>query len=381
MIAARKLGIEQLPVLYADDLSPADRHAMSLALNRLYELGEFDQAMLGALVMDLEVELPGLEFDELGFEAAEIDRAVAAHTRGSSRDEQTLPPIPSIVSNRGDVWLLDDHRVGCGDAADAEIYARLLEGRSANMVFTDPPYGCPVQGFVTTRAHREFVQASGDLDPEQLERFFRTWCEVMAVSAEPGAVIELCIDWRSASLLMSVAQDVFGPMINMAVWVKDRAGMGSFLRSQHELVLIFAAPGRKFRNNVELGKNGRHRSNVWRYPSALTFARTGVEGDLLEDHPTPKPKELIMDAILDCTSRGDTVLDPFLGSGSTLVAAEITSRKCVGIDLDPGYVDLAVRRWQSWTGRDAVLESSGRTFNDILADDRSGGEHGGRDRG
>jgi DNA modification methylase len=164
---------------------------------------------------------------------------------------------------------------------------------------------------------------------------------------------------------MNAAGPVFGDPINMAVWVKDRAGMGSFLRSQHELVLIYCTPGATYRNNVELGRHGRNRTNVWKYPSAMSFAHSGAEGDLLDDHPTPKPKDMVADAILDCTARGAVVLDPFIGSGSTLIASEKTGRVCRGMDLDPLYVDLAVRRWQAWTGQQAVHAHDARRFDDI----------------
>ena len=366
VIAARKLGLEQLPVVYGDDVPAAERQALSLALDRFYELGEFDRTMLGELLTQIEVELPDLSFEDIGFDAAEVDQAIAA-APAHEEPEKALAPSSAFASNLGDVWLLGGHRIGCGDAKNDEAYARLLNGNRAQMCFTDPPYGCAVQGFVSSRGHREFVEASGELDDSGLATFFEGFCAQIAAHVDPGAVIELCIDWRSAPLLMEAASKSFGDMINLAVWVKDRAGMGSFLRSQHELILIYALRGGKPRNNVELGKHGRNRTNVWKYPSAMSFRHSGAEGDLLEGHPTPKPKDLIADAILDCTVRGDIILDPFLGSGSTLIAAEKVGRRCVGVDLDPGYVDLAVRRWQSWTGRQAVHAETGELFDDVLA--------------
>ena len=366
VIAARKLGLEQLPVVYGDDVPAAEREALSLALDRFYELGEFDRTMLGELLTQIEVELPDLSFEDIGFDAAEVDQAIAA-APADEEPEEDLAPASAIASKLADVWLLGGHRVACGNAKDGSSYARLLNGKRAQMCFTDPPYGCAVQGFVSSRGHREFVEASGELDQAGLTNFFDGFCSAIGDQLEPGAVIELCIDWRSASLLMQAASRCFGEMINLAVWVKDRAGMGSFLRSQHELILIFAMGGAKPRNNVELGKNGRHRTNVWKYPSAMSFRHSGAEGDLLDGHPTPKPKDLVADAILDCTARGDIILDPFLGSGSTLIAAEKVGRLCYGMDLDPAYVDLAIRRWQSWTGRQAVHAETGELFDDVLA--------------
>jgi hypothetical protein len=344
VIAARSLGIDQLAVVFADDLSPAERQALSLALNRMYELGDFDQAMLADLVLDLEVQIPDFRVEDIGFDAGEIDQAIAAGSAGDV-DEKPLSLPKVVATQRGDIWDLGQHSIGCGDATDVDFYRALLGGAKAQMVFADPPFGCRVKGFVTTRNHREFVQCSGEMPPNELQSFFGSWCEALKAHCAPGAIIDLCIDWRSCSVLMNAASVQFGEPVNMAVWVKDHAGMGSFLRSQHELILIYAMPGARHRNNVELGKRGRNRTNVWRYPSAVTFARIGAEGDLLEDHPTPKPKDLVADAILDCTARGEIVLDPFLGSGSTLIAAEKTGRVCRGMDLDPAYVDLSVRRW------------------------------------
>lgn len=367
VIVARKLGIEQLPALPADDLSEPEQQALSVALNRFYELGQFDKPLLGALLLDLEIKMPDMSFDSMGLEQPEVDLAIASVGGQKVGDEPEITVWGPPVSQRGDIWLLGDHKIGCGDATDLSFYPDLMGGAAAEMVFTDPPYGCRVAGFVTSRKHREFVQASGEMNGEQLTSFFRSWCEALASSAARGALVYLCIDWRSLHALLNAARPVFGELLNLAVWAKDRAGMGSFLRSQHEIVLIYAVPGGKTRNNVELGRHGRHRSNVWNYPSAKTFGQQGTEGDLLADHPTPKPKELVADAILDCTKRGSIILDPFLGSGSTLIAAEKTGRVCYGMDLDPLYVDLAVRRWQSWTGRQAVNSLSGEFFDAIEA--------------
>lgn len=363
VLAARELGLDQLPVLMTDDLPAEQLKILSLALNRFCELGEFDSEALGALIVDLELSVPDLDPESFGFEIAEIDLAVDAASAAKPKKPEVALPDGPPVAKLGDIWLLGEHRIGCGDATTPEFYAELMAGHKADMVFTDPPYGCAVKGFVSTRGHREFVQASGEMGREELTAFFRRWCQCIAERVEPGALIELCIDWRSLPLLMAAASETFGELVNLAVWVKDRAGMGSFLRSQHELVLIYRAPGAQHRNNVELGRHGRSRSNVWNYPSAMTFSRNGEEGDLLALHPTPKPPELVADAILDCTRRGGIVLDPFLGSGTTLIAAQQTGRRCFGFDLDPLYVDLAIRRWQRLCGKTAVHEATGIEFD------------------
>lgn len=210
---------------------------------------------------------------------------------------------------------------------------------------------------------------SGDMNPEELLRFFKAFNREMAKHLIPGAVVYETIDFRSVHTLLDATRDIFGQLINLAVWAKDRAGQGSFLRSQHELVLIFKTKGR-MRNNVMLGKYGRSRSNLWAYPGAVT-TKAGEEGDILAEHPTPKPPKLICDAFLDTTKRGDLVLDPFGGSGSTLVAAERIGRRARLIELDPIYVDLAVRRWQAWTGLQAVHAVTGELFDErVAANDR-----------
>ena len=221
--------------------------------------------------------------------------------------------------------------------------------------------------------HREFVDGSG-MSPEEMRGLFQGFAQALTTVLRKGALVYVFIDWRSLGILQQVLEGVFGPLVQFCCWVSDPVGMGSFYRSRHELVLVHRMPGAgsrmpgtQFINNVQLGRNGRNRSNVWEYPSAAS-SRTGREGDMLENHPTPKPVELVADAILDCTSHGDRVIDPFLGSGTTLIAAERTGRICHGMDLDPLYADVAIRRWQAGTGLDAIDAATGRTFDDIAAE-------------
>lgn len=365
VVAARQLGHDELPVVVVDDLSPGECDALSIALDRLYGLGKFDRELLGAAVMALELSAPDITVADIGFSVTEIDLAIAAVKKPKERPEPPVEIARYAVSTIGDIWSCGKHRIGCGDAADAGWLVELSDGALADMVFTDKPYGCAVGGFVTTRQHREFVQLSGINADEKRSDLFRAWCDSIASRARPGAVIYLCMDWRGFPDLNAAASAVFGEMINLVVWKKDRAGLGSLYRSQHELILVFRAPGDAHMNNVELGKTGRHRTNVWDYPSAVTFAKSGTEGDLLALHATPKNKEMIADAILDVTRRGDVVLDPFLGSGSTLIAADKVGRVCHGSDLDPRFVDVSIRRWQAWSGVQAVHAVSGRLFDEI----------------
>jgi DNA modification methylase len=237
----------------------------------------------------------------------------------------------------------------------------------ANVVFTDPPYNVPVQGHVSGKGriqHREFAMAAGELSGRQFTAFLCTVLQLLARHSIDGALHYLCMDWRHAHQLLEAALGVYSEYKNLCVWVKNNGGMGSLYRSKHELVFVFKNGRAPHRNNVQLGRNGRYRTNVWNYAGMNNFRRESDEGNLLKLHPTVKPVALIADALLDASARGDIVLDAFLGSGSTLIAAERVGRVCYGLELDPLYVDTAIRRWQKHSGEHAVHGVSGRRFDE-----------------
>jgi DNA modification methylase len=246
-----------------------------------------------------------------------------------------------------------------------------MQGRVADAVFTDPPYNVPIAGHVSGKGriqHREFAMGAGEMSPEQYRLFLETSFQFLWANSRSGSLHYVCMDWRHIEAVIAIGEEYF-ELKNICVWVKDNAGMGSLYRSQHELVAVFKKPGDVHRNNVQLGRFGRNRSNVWQYPGANSFSRNGDEGNLLALHPTVKPVQLVADALLDCTMRDDLVLDPYLGSGSVLLAAERVGRTCFGIELDPLYVDAAIRRWQRHTGQEAVLEASRSGLLELKADD------------
>lgn len=365
VLAAQRLGLETLPAIRIDIVSGPKARELSLALNRFLELGHFDQQRLGKLVLELEAAIPDFSPTEIGFEATEIYLAIASL---EERAPDILPPLGSVpVTPPGGVWQLGSHRIGHGNATCPATISRLTGGTPVAAMIADPPYGCPVQGFVTSRPHREFVEGSEDVDPAALSELFRGLNAAALPSLRPGALVYLFIDWRALEMLIAAASAIYGPLLNLLVWAKDRAGMGSFYRSQHELVLVHKVPGGRHRNNVQLGKNGRNHSNLLTYASAQSFGGNSMDAKTLAGHPTPKNLDLVADLILDCTERGEAVLDPFLGSGTTLIAAEKTGRVAFGLDLDQLYVDLAVRRWQAWTGEEAVLVGTGQRFADLEA--------------
>ena len=373
VLAARELGYKQFPVILIEHLSEAEEIALSIAISRFYELGKFDQKVLGEALLEIEVRMPELGFDSLGIEEAEADKAIAAFRGIGGAGPEVIDSGPEVTTP-GDIWICGGHRLGCGDSGSLPWLTRLMGGVLAAMAFADPPYGVKVRGFVTTRNHREFVEASGEMDEDELGKTAANWFAQIAACCSPGALIYICTDWRSLSVFVAAARATLGVLMNLIVWAKDTAGMGSLYRSKHELIMLFRKAGAPHRNNVELGRHGRNRSNVWQYPSAQSFGKTGAEGDLLAHHPTPKNKDMIADAILDCTKRGDIVLDPFLGSGSTLIAAAMVDRVCYGSDLDPKYVDFAVRRWQNWTGRQAVHAETRQRFDDLARERAALGE-------
>jgi DNA modification methylase len=286
-----------------------------------------------------------------------------------SQPEESIPPTAGpTVTRRGDIWQLGRHRVLCGDARDAIAYTRLMRDERAAMTFADPPFNVRVRGHVQGRGqrkHAEFAFASGEMSDTEYRTFL---CETLGAAANAsrdGAVVYVCIDWRHVGSLIAVGRKVYGAMLNLVVWNKTNAGQGSFYRSQHELICVFRVGDGAHQNNIELGRHGRNRSNVWTYPGVSSFG--GGREDALA-HPTPKPVALVADAMRDCTSQGDLVLDPFLGSGTTIMAAEKVGRRGYGIEYEAGYVDVIVRRWQAYTHADAVLVGDGRTFDEIAAE-------------
>jgi DNA modification methylase len=373
LAACRELGIAEVPTLCLDHLSPAQLHAYMIADNRLTELAEWDDRLLAKQLKDLS--LLGLDFslEVTGFEMAEIDLRIASLEDLTEPDDDPTDALPESptgppLSKSGDIWLLGRHRVLCGNALDAAAFAVLMGEERAAMTFSDPPYNVPIDGHASGLGaihHRPFPMASGEMDKTQFTAFLGQACRNLGAFSIDGSLHYLCMDWRHLEELLAAGREAYSELKNLCVWVKDNCGMGSLYRSQHELVFVFKHGGNGHRNNVQLGQFGRNRSNVWHYPGANSFARCGEEGNLLALHPTVKPVAMVADAILDCSARGDIVLDAFLGSGTTVIAAERTGRRCFGLEIDAAFVDTIVRRWQRLSGGSALHGVSGRGFDDL----------------
>jgi DNA modification methylase len=310
-----------------------------------------------------------------GFDMGEIDLRIESLNSPTQDDQDSaddLSVIPSgaPVTHVGDIWELREHRVHCASALDSIAYAALMRDEQAKMVFSDPPYNVRIDGNVSGRGkkhHREFAMASGEMTEFEFTRFLVTTISLFARHSAEGSLHFICIDWRHVAQLLTAARAVYRQVLNICVWAKNNAGMGSFYRSQHEFVCVFRHGRDSHRNNVQLGRYGRNRSNVWHYAGANSFSRASDEGNLFDLHPTVKPVALVADAIMDCTARGDIVLDGFLGSGTTVIAAERTGRCCYGLEIDPQYVDAVVRRWQTFTGGEARHAISGHSFRELEA--------------
>ena len=340
-LAARDLGISKVPVIRVEHMTATQLRAFAIADNRLTDLSEWNDTVLAQQLKELsELDLD-FSIEATGFALPEIDFRIEGLNVSAEADAVDDLPEPvqgEPVSRAGDLWVLDDHLLLCGDALDDQGFDRVLRGAKADMVFTDPPYNVRVDGHVSGKGkvkHREFAMASGEMTTAQFRSFLSTATSKLAAHSAPGSLHYICMDWRHLDEVLAAIRGSYDALLNVCVWVKTNGGMGSLYRSQHELVLV-AKNGRvPHLNNVQLGRFGRNRTNVWTYPGVNQFGRAGEEGNLAALHPTVKPVALVADAILDATKRGGIVLDPFMGSGTTLIAAERTARRCVGIEIDP----------------------------------------------
>lgn len=340
-LAARRLGMKGVPAVRMTGLSPIEKIALSLSDNKISEHGEWDTENLAGNLKIL-IDAPELSFDIgiTGFDTVETDNIL--YGEKPKKKDDAADKVPAVnedefaISRHGDLWLCGAHRLLCGDSQSISSYRTLLGEERADMVFTDPPYNVPIRGHVSKRNDvREFVMASGEMSQDEFVAFLRNGAALMADNVRAGAVMYVCIDWPHYGDLLQATHRVLGEPKNLIVWAKDNAGMGSFYRSQHELIPVFVAPGASPTNNFGLGARGRYRTNVWSYPGVNTL---GAERDTtLAMHPTVKPVALVADAIRDCSHRREIILDPFGGSGTTLIAAQKTGRHARLIEIDPLY--------------------------------------------
>lgn len=361
---ARMEDLETVPTIRVGGLTEAHKRAYLLNANRLAELAGWDRDVLAE---ELSFLVESGEAAISGFDDCEIDSLLSV---GESEDEESveLPsPEDEPVSQPGDLWRVGAHLLLHGDALAATSYDILLTGQTAELTLTDPPFNIRIPGMVSglgRKKHKDFLQASGEMSSAEFTTFLRTSFRHIARNSNSGSIAFIFMDWRHQREILDASDGVFKDLKNLIIWSKSNAGMGSFYRSQHELVFAFQVSKGPVINNFELGQHGRHRSNIWQYAGCSSFGKGRKAA--LSSHPTAKPVRLLVDAILDCSHRNGLVLDPFAGSGSTLVAAHRAGRRGAGIELDGLYVDIALRRLMKETGETARLES-GETFDEVAA--------------
>ena len=366
--AAKALGMTEVPTIRIDHLSETQKRAYMLADNRIAELAGWDSEVLAIefqnfIDLDFDIEITGFTMGEIDLLIDPPDCAK------SDIGEDNIPDLDSSqppVSRRGDLWRLGRHRLLCGDALSVEDFAHLMATDKAQMIITDPPFNVPITGHVGGSGrihHPEFLMASGEMsEPEFtvfLERVFRN----LSANSVNGSIHFVFMDWRHLREILTAARIVYSELKNVCVWNKDNAGMGSFYRSKHELIFVFKNGKRRHINNFGLGDKGRHRTNVWDYPGGNTMHPDRMSD--LEMHPTVKPAALVADAILDCSKRNGLILDCFAGSGTTIIAAEAIGRRAHAMELDPRYVDAALRRWSEQAGEEPILEESGDGYVEV----------------
>jgi DNA modification methylase len=368
--AARLLGLESVPTLRLSHLDAVQRRAYVLADNKLALNAGWDRELL-AIELQALVDLE-FEVDITGFSLAEIDVVLEEAREASPGCEaagDAIPPLVdpvSAVSRSGDLWLVGRHKLLCGDSRRREPFERLLADSRADLIFTDPPYNVPIDRNVCGLGrirHREFAMGAGEMSSEAFTAFLQATLGHSAACCRDGAIAFVCMDWRHLGELLAAGRAIFSELKNLCIWSKTNGGMGSFYRSKHELVFVFKVGNAPHVNSFELGETGRYRTNVWEYPGINTLR--GGRLDELAMHPTVKPVALVADAIKDCSRRGETVLDPFGGSGTTLIAAEKTGRLARLIEFDPAYCDQTLRRFEQLTGKQARLAATGRCFEEV----------------
>ena len=373
VLAARELGMPVIPVIRLEHLTEPQLRAFAIADNKLTENADWNPLLLGEQLKALSEA--GLDFsvEVTGFEISEIDMLIeglepATKNGVDPADELPESEVTVPVTKFGDLWHLGGHRVLCGNALEENDLFVLMQRQKASSVFVDPPFNVKIDGHVGGLGkikHREFEMASGEMSEAEFTSFLTRAFRLLSANSADGSLHYVCMDWRHLGELLHAGDAVYQEFKALCIWNKGTGGMGSLYRSQHELIFVFKNGKAPHRNNIQLGQFGRNRTNVWDYPGLNSFGRSTEEGNLLELHPTTKPVALVADAIKDCTAHGEIVLDTFLGSGTTVIAAERVGRVCYGIEIDPLYVDTTVRRWQRFTGLSATHAISGKSFDQI----------------
>src|SRR5665213_494934 len=366
LAAAKQAGYVQVPVVRLKHLNEAQKKALRIGLNRMGELAGWDRKLLAIefnnlLDFDAKVSLD-FNLSITGFALPEID-VLIEEGKDEKADEDIVPELSDPPAVRGgDLFVCDEHRTINGDARDPAAYAALMGEERAAAGIHDAPYNVSITKHVSKSGrHEEFVMASGELGDQKHSTFLADFLRRAVEHSKPGATQSCFMDWRHSVGMITAARAVGLRYVNLCVWDKGAGTLGSLYKSQHELVHVFADPRAPVLNNVQLGRFGRTRTNVWSWPGAVSMRK-----ELLL-HPTPRPVGLLAEAIRDVTNRGDIVLDCFSGSGSTIIAAAKTGRRAYAIELDPHYVEVSIKRRECWSGQIARHAETGLSLEELRA--------------
>jgi DNA modification methylase len=367
--AAKMLGVKRVPTIRLSDMTEAERRAYILADNRIAQNARWDSEILAIelrslIDLDFDVEVAGFSLAEVDIVLDEAAESSPSKTNGP---EDEIPRAEDrAITRPGDLWLVGRHKVLCGDAREERDYSELLKDETVDLIFTDPPYNVRIDGNVCGSGrihHREFAMGTGEMSPDDFTAFLSRTLGEAARRCRDGAIAFACIDRRHMGELLAAGKEVFSELKNLCIWAKTNGGLGSFYRSKHELIFVFKVGSAAHINTFGLGDTGRYRTNVWEYPGVSSFGANRMEE--LAMHPTTKPVALVADAIKDCTKRGALVLDPFGGSGTTLIAAEKTGRTARLIEYDPAYCDTILKRFERVTGKQGRLAKTAESFEAV----------------
>lgn len=370
MLAAKEIGLCEVPCVRLNHMTEEQKRAYILTDNKLALNAGWDEELLAQELGFLLSEEVSFDVDVTGFSVAEVDMIIE-----DSQKEEPHDPADDLPVNEdnlkeikpGDLWQLGTHRLLCGNSLDPDCVTALMNGNRARMVFTDPPYNVPIDGFVGGKGkikHKEFAMAAGEMSEDEFISFLKTSFKNLVNHSVDGSIHFICMDWRHMKKIEAAGKGVYSELKNLIVWVKDNGGMGTFYRSRYGLIFAFKNGTAEHINSFELGQHGRYRTNVWEYKGVNTRKAGRLEE--LELHPTVKPVQMIADAIRDVSARNDIVLDLFGGSGSTLIAAQKTGRKAFLYELDPLYCARIIKRYEQYAKDDTQKIASGiRTCLDI----------------
>jgi DNA modification methylase len=359
--AAIKAKMKKIPVIRVSHLSDMEKSRYSISHNLLSRLPKLDHEKLARKTEKIHKAGGDKAIKRMGMTMQDFHALMASQTKTKAMKEGDGNDIASDVqvTKPGDLWLLGNHRLFCGDSRDQESYRILMDGEKARTVLTDPPYNLDISQIKVDRgSHTNFNMGSGEMTSDEFTDFLRLVIENMADNLIDGGLLYIFMDARHTPEIVQAYADMKLKMLNICIWNKEAAGMGSFYRHQHEMVHVLKKGNASHVNNIRMGKFGNSRSDVWSYPRVKKSFGSGE----LSFHPTVKPMQLIADAIIDCSYKGDIILDPFCGSGTTIIAAENTERRGFGMEISPFYCDQIIHRFERCTGQKVIHADSGKSF-------------------